>query len=204
MAEYSPEFDAYIAGSADFARPILEKIRKLFHRACPEIEETMKWGFPHFEYKGIVGSMAAFKQHASFGFWKGKLLKDPYGLFTAMENAAMSGAKVTDISELPADKILLEYILQAVALNEAGIKLPARKKRTHPKAVEVPDYFKKALKQNRKALATFEAFSPSHKREYVEWITEAKQQATRDRRMATAIQWLSEGKPHNWKYTKKK
>lgn len=204
MANYSPEFDAYIARSADFARPILEKIRKLFHRACPEIEETIKWGFPHFEYKGIVGSMAAFKQHASFGFWKGKLLKDPYGLFTVMENAAMSGAKVSDISELPADKILLDYIRQAVALNEAGVKLPAKKKHARPKTVEVPDYFKKALKQNRKALATFEAFSPSHRREYVEWITEAKQQATRDRRMATAIEWLSAGKPHDWKYQRKK
>lgn len=204
MAGYSREIDDYIAQAPDFAQPILTKIRKLYHVACPDIEESMKWSFPHFEYKGIVGNMAAFKQHARFGFWKGKLLKDTYGLFNVMENAAMSGAKVTDISELPDDKILLEYIRQAVALNESGTKPPAKKKATRPKTVTVPEDFQKALKKNRKALATFEAFSPSHRREYVEWITQAKQQATRDRRMASAIEWLAEGKPYNWQYRKKK
>jgi uncharacterized protein YdeI (YjbR/CyaY-like superfamily) len=202
MKNAAPEIDAYIAKSADFARQILNKLRKLFHQACPAIEETMKWSFPHFEYKGIVGSMAAFKQHACFGFWKGKLLDDPHQLFTNLPKAAMNMARITDISQLPADKVLLDYIRRVVALNEDGVKAPQSKKKPKP-PLEVPDYFLAALKKNKKALATFEAFSPSHKREYVEWIVEAKQEETRMQRLATAIEWMAEGKPRNWKYMRK-
>ena len=196
---FNPAFDDYIAEAAEFARPILKKIRDAFHKACPEIEETMKWGVPHFEYKGIVGSMAAFKQHVGWGFWKATLLKDPQKLFNRVGETAMGGAKVTDISQLPSDKDLLAYIREAVALNRDGVKVPAAKKK--PKAeLRVPDYLMAALKKNKKALATFEAFSPSNKREYVEWIVEAKQEATRDKRLAQAIEWMQEGKPRNWKY----
>lgn len=203
MKKLSSEFDTYIAGSAEFARPILKKIRSLFHKACPQIEETIKWGFPHFEYKGVVGSMAAFKQHASFGFWKGKLLSDPHKLFAVMGNTTMSMAKLTDVSELPSDKILLAYIREAVALNEEGVKAPPRKKPVRKKALVIPDEFARALKQNKKALATFEGFSPSNQRDYVEWFTEARQPETRAKRLATAIEWMSEGKPRNWKYMRK-
>ena len=195
---FNPAFDEYIAQSAEFARPILIKIRKLFHQACPEIEETMKWGFPHFEYKGLVGSMAAFKQHATFGLWKASLLKDPDKLFEAVGNTSMGGRKITSLADLPSDKVLIEYIRAAVALNEQGIKAPAPKRTK--KELTVPHYFLAALKKNKKALATFEAFSPSHQRDYVEWVTEAKQEATRDKRLATTIEWLAQGKPRNWKY----
>jgi uncharacterized protein YdeI (YjbR/CyaY-like superfamily) len=201
MKNASAEVDAYIARSAPFARPILQKIRRLFHQACPEIQEVMKWSFPHFEYQGVVASMAAFKQHVSWGFWKAKLMKDPHGLLELADKHSMGRGRVTDVSELPPDKIMLQYIREAVALNEQGIKAPAAKRK--PKAaLEVPDYFTAALTKNKKALATFDAFSPSHKREYVEWITEAKQEATRNRRLATAIEWLAQGKPRNWKYMK--
>jgi uncharacterized protein YdeI (YjbR/CyaY-like superfamily) len=203
MKNRAPEVDAYLAEAPEYARPILEKLRRLFHQACPEIEETMKWRFPHFEYRGIVGSMAAFKQYASFGFWKGKLLRDPHGLFSEVGNTAMNMAKIHNVSELPADKILLEYIREAVALNEQGVQLPAALKKPKGKPV-IPDDFRAALKKNKPALATFEAFSPSNQREYVEWITEAKQPATRAKRLATALEWLAEGKPRNWKYMKKK
>ena len=202
MKNASPEFDVYIAKSAAFAKPILTKLRKLFHQACPAIVETMKWSFPHFEYKGIVGSMAAFKNHVSFGFWKGKLLDDPQGLFTEVGKTPMNASRLTDVSELPADKILLDYIRRAVAMNEDGVKTLQPKKK--PKAaLEVPDYFQSALKKNKKALATFEAFSPSHKSEYVEWIALAKQETTRQQRLNTAVQWLAEGKPRNWKHMRK-
>ncbi|HLJ10471.1 MAG TPA: YdeI/OmpD-associated family protein [Planctomycetaceae bacterium] len=203
MKNVNPDVDAYIAKSADFARPILKKLRELFHQACPQIEETIKWGFPHFEYKGIVASMAAFKGHASFGFWKGKLLKDPHNVLAAMDSAPMSMAKLSDVSELPADRILLDYIREAVALNEHGVKNPPRKKRVR-RALEIPGWLVKALKQNKKALATFEAFSPSNKREYVEWLTQAKQESTRMKRLASAIEWMAEGKTRNWKYERKK
>ena len=114
-------------------------------------------------------------------------------------NPGMGGRKVTDVAELPADKVLLDYIREAVSLNEDGVKAPKAKK-APKKELEIPDYFLAALKKNKKAQATFEAFSPSHKREYVEWITEAKQEATRDRRLAQAIKWMAAGKPRNWKY----
>ena len=200
--KFNPAFDKYIAKSAEFARPILTKLRKLFHQACPEIEETMKWSFPHFEYKGVLGCMAAFKQHMSWGFWKAKLMKDPHGVLTVADKHSMGHGRVTDISQLPPDKILLEYIREAVALNEQGVKVPAAKKKRKGE-LEIPDYFMAALKKNKLALTTFVAFSPSNKREYVEWIVEAKQEATRDKRMAQAIEWMHEGKPRNWKYMKK-
>lgn len=203
MKNRSPKFDAYIEKSAEFARPILKKIRALYHKACPQIEETMKWGFPHFEYKGVVGSMAAFKNHAAYGFWKAKLMKDLHKLLEMMGKHSMGHARITNVSQLPPDKILIAYICEAVALNEQGIKPPARKKKSHPKEIAVPTDLTAALKQNKKALATFEAFSPSHKREYIEWVTGAKKAETRERRLATAIEWMAQGKSQNWRYERK-
>jgi uncharacterized protein YdeI (YjbR/CyaY-like superfamily) len=204
MGKKNADIDSYIARSAAFAQPILKKLRALYHKACPQIEETIKWGFPHFEYKGVVGSMAAFKQHAGFGFWKGGLMRDPEGLFKAVRSMTMSACKITDVSELPPDRVLVAYIKEAVALNEQGVKLPKPKRTGKKKPVVVPDYFRAALERNKKALATFEAFSPSHQREYVEWVMEAKQEATRERRLATTLEWLAEGKSRNWKYERKK
>src|SRR5512134_3210706 len=191
--------DAYIAKSAPFARPILTRVRGLMHKACPKIEETIKWGVPHFEYRGVVAGMAAFKQHASFGFWKQKLLDDPARLFPAAGDSSMGGRKFRSVEELPPDAVLVRYIKAAVALNERGIKRPSatRKKRPPPK---LPADLAAALRKRPKAKATYDAFPPSKKREYVEWITEAKQEATRARRLATAIEWLAQGKSLRWKY----
>ncbi len=199
MKNASPEFDAYIAQSAPFARPILKKIRSLFHKACPEVQEVMKWSAPHFEYKGLLGSMAAFKQHVSWGFWKAGLMNDPKGLLIGVGNTAMAAAKVTNVNDLPDDKTIIAYIHEAVRLNDEGVKVP-RPKASERKELVVPDDLAVALKKNKKALATFNGFSYSHKKEYVEWIVGAKQEATRQRRLATAIEWLAEGKSRNWKY----
>jgi uncharacterized protein YdeI (YjbR/CyaY-like superfamily) len=195
----NPAVDAYIAKSADFARPILKRVRAAMHKACPQIEETIKWGVPHFEHLGVVASMAAFKQHASFGFWKQKLMDDPAGLFPAAGESSMGGRKFRSADELPPDAVLLRYIRAAVALNEAGVKVPkaAKPKKPPPR---LPADLAAALKKNPKARAIYDAFPPSHKREYVEWITEAKQEATRQRRLATAIEWMAQGKSRNWKY----
>ena len=198
----NPAVDAYLREAARFARPILKKLRALFHRACPDIEETMKWSFPHFEHRGIVGSMAAFKQHVAFGFWKASLMNDPWGLLGTVGDTAMSRAKFADVSELPPDAVLLEYIREAVALNEEGAKVEKPKREKKPEA-EVPADLLAALKKNKKARATFEAFRPSHCREYVEWITGAKQDATRKSRVAQAVEWLAEGKSRHWKYQRK-
>ncbi|HEU0226052.1 MAG TPA: YdeI/OmpD-associated family protein [Steroidobacteraceae bacterium] len=195
----NPAVDAYIAKSADFARPILRRVRGLMHKACPGIEETIKWGVPHFERRGVVAGMAAFKQHASFGFWKQKLLADPAGLFPAAGDSSMGGRKFRSVDELPSDAVLLRYIKAAIALNEAGVKVPraARRKKPPPK---LPADLAAALKQSPKAKAAYDAFPPSKRREYVEWITEAKQEATRRRRLATAVEWIAQGKSRHWKY----
>jgi hypothetical protein len=202
MKNHSPEVDAYIAKSPEYARPILKKIRAIFHKAHPEIQETIKWGFPHFEYKGVLGSMAAFKKHVGFGFWKGRLMKDPLKLFAQVGETSMHAWKLADVSELPDEDALIRYVEQAVDLNENNVKIPRPKKTGPTKELAVPDFFRTALKKNKKALATFEGFSPSHRNEYVEWITEAKQEVTRDKRVTKAIELLSEGKSRHWKYQK--
>jgi len=194
----NPAVDAYIAKSVEFARPILVRLRALMHKTCPQIKETIKWGVPHFEYKGVVAYMAAFKQHASFGFWKRRLMDDPAGFFPAAGDSSMGGRKIRAMSELPADAVLIRYIKAAIALNEQGAKLPRVRKRKAP--VKPPADLLAALKKNAKARATFDALTPSKQREYVDWLTEAKREATRSTRLATAIKWLAAGKSRHWKY----
>ena len=197
MPTKDPRIDAYIANSADFAKPILKHLRKLVHTACPNVEETLKWSMPAFTHKGILCGMAAFKQHCTFGCWKHELIF-PKG--TAQEGAMGQLGRITSLADLPSDSELLGYLKKAVELNEAGIKKPALPRSKVKQALVLPDYFTAALKKNKKALATFEAFSHSHKKEYLEWITEAKQEETRARRMQTTLEWLAEGKSRNWKY----
>ena len=197
MPKKDPRIDAYIARSADFAKPILNHIRRLVHTACPDAEETMKWNFPHFLHQGILCGLAAFKAHCTFGFWKGKLI---FAGRSPAESAHGQFGHITSLADLPGDKILLGYIRKAVELNEARIKNPARAKSKVKKAVVVPDYFLAALRKNKKALSAFENFSPSHKREYVEWIAVAKREETRTKRIQTAIAWLAKGKARHWKY----
>jgi uncharacterized protein YdeI (YjbR/CyaY-like superfamily) len=202
MKNASPQVDAYIEESADFAKPVLVKLRKLVHKGCPVAEETIKWGNPYFVHKGMLAGMAAFKAHVGFSFWKGKLLSDPHGLFDGVGNTGMTAIKATDVSELPPDKVMLQYIREAVELNDADGKPKETKPKKKAAKLKVPDYFIAALKKNKKARATFESFSQSHRNEYVEWIVEAKQEATRTKRLGTAIEWMAEGKPRNWKYMK--
>ncbi len=200
MGKRDKKVDAYISKSEDFAKPILKKLRDAVHKACPEVEENWKWSFPHFDYKGIFCSMAAFKHHCSFGFWKASAMKDPYGVLLGTGESGMGHlGKITSLKDLPSEKILISLIKQAKKLNDEGVKNPARIPKPKKELV-IPDYFLKAVKKNKKALATFEAFSTSKKREYVEWITEAKTDTTRERRLKTAVEWMAEGKARNWKY----
>jgi uncharacterized protein YdeI (YjbR/CyaY-like superfamily) len=199
MGTRDARVDQYIAKSAEFARPILTHIRDLVHAACPDVEETMKCSFPHFMYKGMMCSMASFKEHCAFGFWKSSLIVEKGG--TAVEKAMGQFGRITQLSDLPSKKVLSGYIKDAMRLNEAGVKATSPMKPKTPKAeLVVPDDLAGALQANQKARATFENFSPSQKREYVEWLTEAKTPATRARRLETAIEWMAEGKPRNWKY----
>ncbi|MEO8460483.1 MAG: YdeI/OmpD-associated family protein [Dokdonella sp.] len=195
MAIRDPRVDQYIAKSAEFARPILAHVRECVHAACPKVEETIKWGMPYFVYQGNLCGMAAFKQHCAFGFWKRQLIK-PAGKGDG--DAMGQFGRITALSDLPSAKVLAGYIKQAMALNEAGIQPP--KTPSKKPTLAIPDDLVAALKRNRKAAAVFEKFAPSHRREYIEWLTEAKRAETRERRLATAIEWISEGKQRNWKY----
>jgi uncharacterized protein YdeI (YjbR/CyaY-like superfamily) len=199
MPSVDPRIDAYIERSAPFAQPILNHLRKLIHKACPDVVETLKWSMPSFEYKGLMCGMAAFKAHCTFMFWKQSLLESD--AIPKVKTAMGTFGRITSMKDLPSDKILTGIIHQAMELNEKGIKVP-KAKPAQKKELVVPDVLKKALKTDPRAAETFKNFSPSCKREYVEWITEAKTDATRDRRLATAIEWMAEGKRRNWKYEK--
>jgi len=200
---YDARVDAYIAKSAPFAQPILKHLRELVHSVSPLLTETMKWGFPFFDYNGSVCQMAAFKEHMGFGFWKQKQLNDPGKLIKEEDGTAGSFGKITSLSDLPSDEILVDFIKQSMRLNEAGNKKPAVKKETAPKApIEMPADFADLLANTPKAQVVYEKFSPSHKREYLEWIVDAKSDATRLKRMETALEWISEGKSRHWKYQK--
>ena len=204
MGKKNPGVDAYIAGAAPFARPILKHLRKVVHAGCPDVAETLKWSFPHFEYKGLLCSMAAFKAHATFGFWKGSLLiAGGKGLGKSEEKAMGQFGRIVSLADLPGERTLIALVKRAAAFNDEGVKAEARSRPRVPRPVEAPAYFMTALRKNRKALGTYQAFSPSHKREYVEWVTGAKTEETRQRRLATAVEWMAEGKIQNWKYGRK-
>ena len=199
MGTRDPRVDAYIAKAPDFAKPILAHIRQVVHEACPPVQETIKWGAPHFDYRGIMCSMAAFKEHCAFGFWKASLVLDDKN--SKAQEAAGDFGRITSVADLPPKKAMIGYIKKAMELNEQAVQ-PKRPPKHPKKSLRVPPYLLAALKKNRKAFVTFESFPPSHKREYVEWITEAKREETRERRLAAAIEWMAEGKAMNWKYIK--
>ena len=198
MGTRDPRVDAYIARSAEFARPILEQIRATVHAACPDVEETLKWSCPSFMYHGILCGMAAFKAHATFGFWKGSLIVDQQG--KPVEAAMGQFGRLTSVKDLPSKRVLTGYIRKAMELNESGVPSPTRSARKPRPPARVPADLARALAGDARARKTFEGFSPSQKREYIEWITEAKTAPTRERRLATTLEWLAEGKQRNWKY----
>ena len=194
---FDPRIDDYIRKAAPFAQPILVHARDLVHEACPDVEETLKWGMPTFMHAGaILCSMAAFKQHASFGYWKHELV--------AGEGQARDGmgsyGKMTSVKDFPPKRTMLAHLRKAMKLNEEGVKSPPSRKTGAKPPPETPADLLAALKKNKAAKATFDGFPPSCKREYIEWITEAKREETRAKRLAQAVQWMAEGKRRNWKY----
>ena len=201
MEKYDARIDAYIAKSADFAKPILKHLRELVHQTAPSITETMKWGMPFFDYKGSVCQMAAFKEHMGFGFWKEKLLIDPHKILKPEDGTAGSFGPIKSLSDLPSDEILADFIWQGIRLNESNKvvpkKAPAEKKELLP-----PDYFIAALNTNPVAKNTYDNFSYTNKKDYLQWLDEAKTEATRQKRLETTLEWLAEGKPRMWKYMK--
>jgi len=197
MANHDPRVDAYIAKSASFARPILEHLRALVHEACPTVDESLKWSMPFYSYKAApMCMMAAFKQHCSFGFWLSKEVTGGSG-----EDGMGQFGKLASLKDLPPDRQLSAYLKKAMALNEAGVK-KARPKAAAKPAPALPDDLAALLAQKKHAAArkAWENFPPGAQREYVDWIAEAKTDATRQKRLATTLEWLVEGKKRNWKY----
>ena len=193
--------DAYIAAAAPFARPILQHVRYLVHEVAPDVEEAMKWSFPHFVQNGaIVCGMAAFKAHCAVTFWH----KDAQKLIASergtAENAMGALGRIAQLKDLPPDRDLRRYLKLAVELAQAGKPARPQRSRKPRPALPVPDDLAAALQKSAAARKTFEGFSPSHRREYIEWITEAKRPETRAKRLATTLEWLRKGKPRNWAY----
>lgn len=204
MVTKDPRIDAYIAKSQDFAKPVLNYFRGLVHKACPDAQETIKWGFPNFDYKGLYCAMASFKQHCAIVFYKATLMKDSKLTANAKSESAMGHlGRITSLRDLPSEKKLISYLKEAAKLNDAGIKIPKKKPSAEKKVLVIPNFFSKELKKNKKAFEAFNNFSYSHKKEYLEYITEAKREETRNKRIASTIKFLASGKALNWKYMKK-
>lgn len=196
MSKRDPRIDAYIEKSPDFAKPILKHFRDLVHEAVPDVEETVKWSSPHFDYRGVLAGMAAFKQHCNLILWKASMVIGGKG---NREGGPLRN--IAKLSDLPSDKTIIRWLREAAKLNEEGVKIP---RATRPKRpVAVPAELTTALAKNKKAKSVFDEFPPSHRREYAEWIAGAKGADTRQRRVVNAVKWIAEGKGRNWKYEKR-
>lgn len=199
MPKTDKRVDAYIARAQPFAQPILVHLRSVMHEACPEVEETIKWGMPHFAYHGNLAGMSAFKAHAAFGFWKGELVT---GKLPGATKAMWGFGKLTTVRDLPSKRTLVGYVKKAMQLNEAGVTKPRPVKRTKV-ALATPAELATALRRNARARKTWDTLSPGKRRDFIEWITGAKRAETKERRLAAAIELLEEGKSLNWKYEKR-
>jgi uncharacterized protein YdeI (YjbR/CyaY-like superfamily) len=195
MGTLDPRIDAYIAKAPEYARPILDWVREAVHKGCPDVTETMKWSAPFFVRKKILCNMVAFKNHCSVNFWKGSLIipksEQPEGMGQF--------GKITNVKDLPSQKVFIGYIKEAARIDEAGIKLPSKPRKPKP-AAAAPDDLLALLRKSKKAAVNFENFSPGKRREYIDWITEAKRDETRQQRLAQTIAWVVEGKSRHWKY----
>jgi hypothetical protein len=203
MGQKDPRVDAYIAKSRDFAKPILNRLQGLVHRGCPSVTEDLKWRAPAFLHQGMLCVMASFKEHCAFRFWKHSLLARRVKGQPARGLEAMGRfGRLTSVSDLPSEGTFIRLVKEAARLNELGVKpiraTAARKNRV----LVIPRYFMEAVRANKKALAAFRGRSYSFRKEYVAWVVEAKTEATREKRLRTAIEWMAQGKGRNWKYEK--
>ncbi len=198
-----PRVDQYISDAPAFAQPMLTLFREVVHKGCPEVEESIKWGRPMFLYrKKILYGMAAFKAHCGFLFFQPGVRKllEKEGLKS--DEGSGSLGRITQMADLPSKQDLLRYVREGRRLMDEGAPHTAARKRSTGRKppLAVPDDLAAALAQNQPAAKAFHKFSPSHRREYIEWITEAKRDETRQQRIAKTLEWLSEGKTRNWKY----
>jgi uncharacterized protein YdeI (YjbR/CyaY-like superfamily) len=204
---FNPQFDEYQEAASDFAKPIMAHLRKLVHKQCPEVVEEIKWGIPHFDYKGeMLCIFAAYKNHCSFSFWKESLMSDArLKANSDLKAAKRFMGKLTLLSDLPSDRELIAFIQEAMALNDKGVKLAPRQDAKPAKAAEIviPDAFAEQLSRHGRANEVFQSKSPSFRKEYVVWIADAKTDQTRQKRIDESLEWIAQGKGRFWKYEKK-
>jgi len=200
MEQYDSRVDAYIAKSPDFARSVLSYLRDVIHEASPLITETIKWGCPSFDYKGPIVMLASFKQHCGINFWKASLINDPQKIMKLADDSAGQFGRITNVADLPSKEVLIDFIQQAVAINEKGLKVPAKVAPAQKAELVIPDYLTAELQQNLQAKTVFDNFSYSQKKEYITWFEDAKSDATREKRLKEGLEWISEGKSRHWKY----
>lgn len=192
MANIDKRIDDYITGSESFAQPVLTKLRRLVHIACPHVTETIKWGMPYFEYKGLLCHMAGFKHHCAFGFWKAELMHDAAMLIENNGKAMGHAGKITSLKDLPDDRVIIERIKEAAKLNEEGIKLPVQSRNNIE--IIIPEILFNALHKKRSAYEIFNKLPPSHRKEYVNWINEAKTMETKMKRCGRVVEMVLSGK----------
>jgi uncharacterized protein YdeI (YjbR/CyaY-like superfamily) len=200
---FLPAVDLYIAKSADFAQPILHHLREILHEGAPDLVEEIKWSRPFFVYRGIIlGNISAFKHHCSLGLWGSEVAEVLRADGVASKEAMGSFGRITSLEDLPPRKKLLGYVKSAAKMIDEGVRTKSlvRQPKVAKPAVELPEVFAVALKKNKVATKHFDAMSPSCRREYVDWIVDAKRDETRDKRIATALEWIAIGKSRNWKY----
>ena len=194
------EITDYIDSKDTFAKDIMEHLRRVIHQASPNLKEAIKWKHPCFEEQGLVCAIAAFKKHVNLSFFKGKKINDSYDIFADSNNNEVASLTFTTIAEIPDDKILIDYIQQAIAINATEKKTPKKSVKKDKTDLIIPEDLKEQLSQNQEANNVFHQFSYSKQKDYIEWITSAKREATRKSRLATAIEWIAEGKSRHWKY----
>ncbi len=204
---FNPQFDEYLETASDFAKPIMKHLRELVHARCPEVVEEIKWGIPHFDYKGeMLCIFAAYKNHCSFSFWKESLMGDPrLKANPDLKAAQRFMGKLTSLADLPPDDQLIAYVEEAMALNDQGVKLAPRPsaKLARPAEIAIPDAFAEQLSRHAQANEVFQSRSPSFRKEYVAWIADAKTDQTRQKRIDESLEWIAQGKGRFWKYEKK-
>jgi len=207
QGRFNPQFDEYQEAASDFAKPIMAHLRKLVHKQCPEVVEEIKWGIPHFDYKGeMLCIFAAYKNHCSFSFWKESLMSDArLKANPDLKAAKRFMGKLTSLSDLPSDSELIAFVQEAMALNDKGVKLALRQDAKPAKVAEIaiPDAFADQLSRHEPANEVFQSKSPSFRKEYVVWIADAKTDQTRQKRIDESLEWIAQGKGRFWKYEKK-
>lgn len=199
MASSDPRFDRHLQDAPEFARPLLHELRARVHAICPDVVESVKWRMPAFEFHGLLAGMAAFRAHCTFGFWKDRLLRSDAALAPLLDRLG----RMTSVRDLPSKAAFAKVMKAAMRLNVEGIGAPRRRAAPRPE-LAVPPELVRALAASKRAKATFDAFAPSHRREYVQWIVEAKKDETRQRRIEQTIEWLAQGKHRNWQYERRK